>query len=519
MEGLAIDPADGTVWVAEPQRDLVRRITNPDSVSPSIDIEIGVHAFERDEGCTAPNPDSAAAGPFWWNGATPPDGSAARATTLCYPFNLSFRPDGSALYFSDLDDRRIRRLDIATARVFSVVGTGAAGTYGYGGPASSVMLHDDFAVLATAGRVLFADQTGTGNARVAAIANALPLVTLASGDSAPLQYQPVTLDAGGSSDPDGGALSYRWDFGDGATGATTNPTTTHSFTTPGTHTVTVSATDDDGGTTSQAIAVDVHPFRLPPVAGFAATLKPLSGGKWKLTLDGSSSYDADGQVDHWIWVLSNAKAPANGKLLSRTYTKRPTNLKIRLSVLDDSGESDTTPPVLVTARVQAAKKATDKDSDGVVGKADKCPKQRAQVDPNHDGCDGPYVTRLSRYGYRIDADPLPFGVRLTHLQIAGFVASATVRLVCTRGCGASSTTLATGQAGKDGRAEIDLSNRAIAAGAQLELQGAKTGWVSFDVPLLVRAGPTGGSLAEAGKASAVCSTGTATAPSLVPCQR
>jgi PKD repeat protein len=55
---------------------------------------------------------------------------------------------------------------------------------------------------------------------------------------------PVTFDGTGSSDPNGDALTYAWDFGDGNTG--TGATPSHTYTAPGSYNVTLRVTDPDG---------------------------------------------------------------------------------------------------------------------------------------------------------------------------------------------------------------------------------------------------------------------------------
>jgi outer membrane protein OmpA-like peptidoglycan-associated protein len=72
--------------------------------------------------------------------------------------------------------------------------------------------------------------------------------------TAPAQAQvgeAVTLDASGSSDPDGDPLSFTWDFGDGTPPSkTTMARITHSFTRVGNYTVRVTVDDGRGGTCS-----------------------------------------------------------------------------------------------------------------------------------------------------------------------------------------------------------------------------------------------------------------------------
>lgn len=68
--------------------------------------------------------------------------------------------------------------------------------------------------------------------------------------------EPVQFDATASRDPDGGAITnYTWAFGD-STGAT-GPTPTHTYDQPGTYTVTLFVTDNEGDTSRDTVTVTV----------------------------------------------------------------------------------------------------------------------------------------------------------------------------------------------------------------------------------------------------------------------
>jgi len=55
-------------------------------------------------------------------------------TEVNNPYGLAIGPDG-ALYFCDLDNSRIRKMDLTTRRVTTVAGNGQKGYKGDGGPA------------------------------------------------------------------------------------------------------------------------------------------------------------------------------------------------------------------------------------------------------------------------------------------------------------------------------------------------------------------------------------------------
>ncbi len=90
---------------------------------------------------------------------------------------------------------------------------------------------------------------GTTNFAPIAVATALPTAGAA----------PLTVDFSGSlsSDPDGSIVAYDWSFGDGANAS--GATTSHSYTSPGSYTVTLVVKDDKGATGTDTEVVEVSP--------------------------------------------------------------------------------------------------------------------------------------------------------------------------------------------------------------------------------------------------------------------
>jgi YD repeat-containing protein len=131
-----------------------------------------------------------------------------------------------------------------------------------------------------------------------------PTADLVASPTTPSTGQDVTLDASKSNDPDpGGAIvDYKWDLdGDGTferdTGATA--TTTTQFAKPGTQTVRVKVTDQDGATAIASAAVDVQ--NALPTASFTAPAPAVTGTV--ADFDASGSTDSDGTITGYEWDL------------------------------------------------------------------------------------------------------------------------------------------------------------------------------------------------------------------------
>jgi hypothetical protein len=121
-----------------------------------------------------------------------------------------------------------------------------------------------------------------------------PTTSLSATPTSPEPGEQVTLDASGSTDPDGDIEAYQWDVDDdGAVDQTTNtPRTTETYTTTGTRQVTVTVQDATGKTDEATVTVDVRRPISPPVVTCRVEPTSVHVGE-PVTIDAS---DTDGTV-------------------------------------------------------------------------------------------------------------------------------------------------------------------------------------------------------------------------------
>lgn len=78
--------------------------------------------------------------------------------------------------------------------------------------------------------------------------NTSPIAVIANGPFNGVTGSPIAFSSSGSNDPDGSIVSYSWSFGDSQSSSLANPN--HTYTAPGTYTVTLTVTDDQNATHS-----------------------------------------------------------------------------------------------------------------------------------------------------------------------------------------------------------------------------------------------------------------------------
>ncbi|MCK5824214.1 MAG: PKD domain-containing protein, partial [Ichthyobacteriaceae bacterium] len=134
-----------------------------------------------------------------------------------------------------------------------------------------------------------------------------------------------------STDADGSVESRNWNFGDGSTSTSQNPT--HKYTVAGTYTVSLLVTDNNGATNNNQKSITVVVANKNPIAGFSFNTSDLS------VAFTDNSNDTDGSISSRVWdfgdgATSSVQTPTHSYSSAGTYT-------VKLTVVDNDGASDT----------------------------------------------------------------------------------------------------------------------------------------------------------------------------------
>jgi len=164
-----------------------------------------------------------------------------------------------------------------------------------------------------------------------------PTADFAISDGVPEIDQSVSFTASVTDEDPGDTHSYLWDFGDGTTSTSENPS--HSYTTAGARTVTLTVTDSadppESATVTHAVRVNA-----PPAPSFGFT--PANPNPGQLVQFTSTSSDPEGPVLH-AWDLDDDGAFDDGSDPSETASfNSGGDHTVRLRVTDSDGAQRTT---------------------------------------------------------------------------------------------------------------------------------------------------------------------------------
>ncbi len=254
---------------------------------------------------------------------------------------------------------RVNRLPVAsftatcTARTCTFDGTasadadaplaGYAWSFGDGATATGATASHSYAADGTYQVTLTVTDSESATASLRKAVSPLDLAPVAA-FTASCTSRTCTVDGSASSDPDGTVAGYTWDFGDGTTAA--GATASHKYAADGSHTITLTVTDDLGKTGSSAQLVVAND--QPPVPSFTASCT----GR-RCAVDGSASSDPDGTVAGYTWDFGDGTTDT-GATAHHTYAADGT-YTITLTATDDGGATaQTTQQVTVAKAVPTA---------------------------------------------------------------------------------------------------------------------------------------------------------------------
>lgn len=145
----------------------------------------------------------------------------------------------------------------------------------------------------------------------------------------------IVFDGSRSVDPDGAVAEYLWDFRDGTTG--TGSRVGHSFSRPGTYSVSLRVKDNTGHEEAIDFAETLVVINESPIANAGGDLVAAPGDEVRLSA--ASSFDADGTIDKYRWDFSDLAYPVLGSEATRRF-KAPGAYTAQLTVTDDSGTAN-----------------------------------------------------------------------------------------------------------------------------------------------------------------------------------
>ena len=286
--------------------------------------------------------------------------------------------------------------------------------------------------------------------------------------------EPVTLNGSGS-DPDGTIVSYEWK--EGALVLGTTATITYDFSV-GSHTVTLTVTDNGGATGTDTVIITVVDNLAPSAnAGPDQTASDADGtGSETVTLDGLGSNDPDGSIVNYEWIEGTTLL-GNTAIITKDFAVGTHT--ITLTVTDNGGKTDSD-DVVITVNTNQAPTA-DAGPDQTVTDSDGNGSESVTLNGSGSDPDGTVVSYEWKEGALVlgttatitsDLSVGTHSLTFTVTDNGGATASDTVVVTINEvspGVSVSSITPDTVQSG--GFVDVTISGSNFAAGAQVSLSG------------------------------------------------
>ncbi|MBL8814305.1 MAG: PKD domain-containing protein, partial [Planctomycetaceae bacterium] len=188
----------------------------------------------------------------------------------------------------------------------------------------------------------------TSTTQTITVSNIAPTPTIDSISATRLEGTAISF-AGSATDPAGAndTLTYVWNFGDGSA-TVTGASASHVFTDNGTYVITLTVSDEDGGTTSTTQTITVSNIApTPTIDSISATR--LEGTA--ISFAGSAT-DPAGANDSltYVWNFGDGSATVTGASASHVFADNGTYV-ITLTVSDEDGGTTSTTQTITISNV------------------------------------------------------------------------------------------------------------------------------------------------------------------------
>ena len=187
--------------------------------------------------------------------------------------------------------------------------------------------------------------------------NVVPVPDIAPNRTSVTVGETIAFGNGTTHDPDGTVVRHDWRLGRNQ-GTATGPSVTHTYRSPGTFSVNLEVTDDDGGSNATTVRVFVNE---PPEAVIEANRTTVVAGE-TVGFDAGKSDDPDGLLVRKAWSFGAGEANGSGERVSHTYDDTGT-YQVDLTVTDDDGATDTTRAYVTVLPPDDCEEGDDEDDD------------------------------------------------------------------------------------------------------------------------------------------------------------
>jgi PKD repeat protein len=235
--------------------------------------------------------------------------------------------------------------------------------------------------------------------------NLPPIAAAAGTPSSGKEPLTVSFTSAGTVDQelDGTIESYEWDFGDGNSSTSANPS--HTYASAGTYVATLLVTDNDGGTSTASVVTTVDPNQSPTAAASAS----VTGGHAPLEVSFSSaaSFDPDGTFDV-EWDFGDGSPVSTEANPTHTYTNETSETIVRTATLTVTDDNGATSVATVTIDVWPENQAPTADAVAAPesGKTPLTVQFDGSASADADGTIASYEWDFGDGGSSTDAEPL-----------------------------------------------------------------------------------------------------------------